>query len=67
MKNSGAVPDFAPQIRDFSEFYPRAAHADETHTIIGEILGAKGEILLFKSGLGRHFAVNMRKKVGAFF
>jgi len=30
-------------------------------------LGAKGEILLFKSGLGKDFAVNMRKKVGTFF
>ena len=67
VKNSGAVPDFTPDIRDFSEFYPRVRHIEETHTIIGEVLGAKGEILLFKSGLGRHFAVNMRKKVGTFF
>jgi hypothetical protein len=67
VKNSGAVPDFTPDIRDFSEFYPRVKNARETHTIIGEVLGAKGEILLFKSGLGRHFAVNMRKKVGTFF
>ena len=67
VKNSGAVPDFMPDIRDFSGFYPRVKHAEETHTVIGEILGAKGEILLFKSGLGRHFAVNMRKKVGSFF
>jgi len=67
VKNSGAVPDFTPDIRDFSEFYPHVKHAQETHTVIGEILGAKGEILLFKSELGRHFAVNMRKKVGTFF
>ena len=67
VKDSGAVPDFTPNIIDFSEFYPRVKHAEETHTIIGEILGAKGEILLFRSGLGRHFAVNMRKKVGTFF
>ena len=66
VRNSGAVPDFTPDIRDFSGFYPRTKHAEETHTVIGEILGAKGEILLFKSGLGRHFAVNMRKKVGPF-
>ncbi|MFA6328641.1 MAG: DUF2797 domain-containing protein [Candidatus Micrarchaeia archaeon] len=67
VRNSGAVPDFTPSIRDFSEFYPRAVRVEETHTIVGEILGAKGEILLFKSGHGRHFAVNMRKKVGTFF
>jgi len=67
VRGSGALPDFTPVIRDFSEFYPRAKHAQETHTIIGEILGAKGEILLFKSGLGKDFAVNMRKKVGTFF
>jgi len=67
VKNSGAVPDFTPNIVDLSEFYPRTKHAQETHTIIGEVLGAKGEILLFKSELGRHFAVNMRKKVGTFF
>ena len=67
VKNSGAVPDFTPDIRDFSEFYPRVKNAEETHTLIGEVLGAKGEILLFKSGLGRHFAINMRKKVGTFF
>lgn len=67
VRNSGAVPDFSPNIIDFSEFYPRAKKAKEAHTIIGEILGAKGEILLFKSGLGSHFAVNMRKQVGSFF
>ncbi|MFA6907864.1 MAG: DUF2797 domain-containing protein [Candidatus Micrarchaeia archaeon] len=67
VQSSGAVPGFAPDIRDFSGFYPRARNAEETHTVIGEVLGAKGEILLFKSGLGRHFAVNMRKKVGTFF
>ncbi|MCX6771971.1 MAG: DUF2797 domain-containing protein [Candidatus Micrarchaeota archaeon] len=66
-RNSSAVPDFTPNIMDFSEFYPRVKNAQETHTIIGEILGAKGELLLFKSELGRHFAVNMRKKVGTFF
>jgi len=67
VRNSGAVPDFTPDIIDFSESYPRVKHPQETHTIMGEILGAKGEILLFKSELGRHFAVNMRKKVGSFF
>jgi hypothetical protein len=67
VRNSGAVPDFAPSILDFSEFYPRARHAKETHAITGEILGAKGEILLFRSGLGGNFAINMRKQVGSFF
>jgi hypothetical protein len=67
VRNSGALPDFEPRILDFSEFYPRAKKAKETHTIIGEILGAKGEILLFKSGPGSHFAINMRKQVGSFF
>ncbi|MFA5929900.1 MAG: DUF2797 domain-containing protein [Candidatus Micrarchaeia archaeon] len=67
VQHSGAVPDFTPDIQEFASRYPRVPRADETHTIIGEVLGAKGEILLFKSGLGRHFAVNMRKKVGTFF
>ncbi len=67
VRNSGAVPEFTPNILDFSSYYPRAKKPQETHTIIGEVLGAKGEILLFKSGLGKHFAVNMRKQVGSFF
>jgi len=67
VQNSGALPDFAPDIIDFSSHYPRVKKAEETHTIIGEVLGAKGEILLFKSGLGRHFAINMRRQVGTFF
>jgi len=67
VRNSGALPDFEPRILDFSQFYPRVKNAKETHTIIGEVLGAKGEILLFRSELGRNFAVNMRKQVGTFF
>ncbi|MFA6213849.1 MAG: DUF2797 domain-containing protein [Candidatus Micrarchaeia archaeon] len=64
---SGALPGIKPEIMELSPHYPRVRHAKETHTIIGEVLGAKGEILLFKSGLGGHFAINMRKQVGAFF
>lgn len=67
VKNSGALPEITSEIMDFSGHYPRVKHAAETHTIVGEVLGAKGEILLFKSGLGRHFAINMRKQVGTFF
>jgi hypothetical protein len=67
VENSGAVPQFEPQIIDFSGFYPLTRHPQETHAIIGEVLGAKGEILIFKSGLGKQFAVNMRKKVGCYF
>jgi hypothetical protein len=67
VRSSGVLPDFKMAVRDFSEFYPRVKGAKETQSILGDILGAKGEILLFKSEHGRHFAVNMRHKVGTFF
>jgi len=64
---SGIFTSFSPKTADFSQDYPRVKKPQETHSILGEILGAKGEILLFKSESGRHFAVNMRKKTGTFF
>lgn len=67
VRSSGILPDCANQMRDFSEFYPKARKVSETHSILGKILGAKGELLIFKSESGASFAVNMRKKVGTFF
>lgn len=67
VRSSGLFPGFSPQMHGFSGFYPKVKKAEETHSVLGQILGAKGELLLFKSESGRHFAVNMRKKVGAFF
>lgn len=67
VRSSGILPDFTQKIKDFSEYYPRVKSADETYSILGKILGAKGEILLFKSESGKTFAVNMRKKAGTFF
>ena len=65
---SGILPGFDLKIRDFSEFYPKVKRVTQTESILGTILGAKGEILLFKSNKsGKHFAVNMRHKVGTFF
>ena len=65
--SSELLPSISPQIIDFSQFYPHAKRAEEAKSIHGEIIGAKGEILLFKSDSNRHSAVNMRKHVGAFF
>lgn len=65
--SSGVLPDFEQNVIDFSPHYPHLSSPHATHSIIGEILGAKGEILLFKSPSGRHFAVNMRAKSGHFF
>ncbi|VVC02346.1 Uncharacterised protein [uncultured archaeon] len=67
VKFSELLPDFTPKIMDFSQYYPRVKSFEETYSILGKILGAKGEILLFKSDSGKTFAVNMRKKVGTFF
>jgi len=67
VKTSGVLPDFTPEIIDFSPHYPHVHRVQQTYSILGEILGAKGEILLFKSEAGRHFAVNMRHQVGSFF
>ncbi len=67
VRSSGCLPDFAPSIIDLSSHYPRLHSPEITDSILGEILGAKGEILLFKSQGGRHFAVNMREKTGTFY
>lgn len=67
VRASGVLPDFTPAILGFSAFYPRVSHPKQTYSILGEILGAKGEILLFKSDSGKDFAVNMRAQVGSFF
>lgn len=67
VRASGVLPDFAPHILDFSSHYPRVHSPQRTYSILGSILGAKGEILLFKSEAGREFAVNMRAQVGSFY
>ncbi|HIH18545.1 TPA: DUF2797 domain-containing protein [Candidatus Micrarchaeota archaeon] len=67
VRSSGVLPDFIPNIIDFSGHYPRMTSPNLTYSVIGEILGAKGEILLFRSQGGREFAVNMRTKTGHFF
>ena len=67
VRSSGVLPDFTPQIRDFSPSYPRVKRVQQTYSVLGEILGAKGEILLFRSDSGKDFAVNMRSQVGSFF
>jgi len=67
VEGSGALPDFSPRIVDFSQCYPRLSSPQQAYSVLGEILGAKGEILLFKSESGREFAVNMRAKSGHFF
>jgi hypothetical protein len=66
VRSSGLLPDFEAHIQDFSQFYPRAHRAHEEGAVLGKILGAKGEILIYSSE-GQNFAVNMRKKVGTFF
>jgi hypothetical protein len=67
VRTSGALPDFTPEILDLSSHYPRMKAATETDSILGQILGSKGEILLFKSEFGGEYAVNMRKTVGTHF
>jgi hypothetical protein len=67
VRSSGTLADFTPNILDFSPYYPRLSSPQVTYSIIGEILGAKGEILLFRSPGSREFAVNMRAKVGHFY
>lgn len=66
VRESGILNFDQSPIIDFSSHYPRVRGVEEKRHIDGKVLGAKGEILLFESG-GRHFAVNMRKKVGSFF
>jgi len=66
VKGSGVLPEISSSIIDFSPHYPRVHSPQQTYSILGEILGAKGEILLFKSDSAKHFAVNMRQQVGAF-
>lgn len=67
VKTSGSLPDFAPEILDFSPHYPRLHSPHRSDSVLGDILGAKGEILLFRSEGGREYAVNMRSQVGSFF
>lgn len=67
VRTSGVLPDFTPKILDFSSHYPRLHSPQRTYSILGQILGAKGEILLFKSEGGKDFAVNMRQQVGSFY
>lgn len=67
VRTSGVLPDFTPGIIDFSPHYPRLHSPQRTYSVLGEILGAKGEILLFRSEGGREFAVNMREQVGSFY
>lgn len=67
VRNSGAVPDFTPSILDFSHYYPRISSVQRADSVLGKILGAKGEILLFRSQGGRDFAMNMRERTGMFF
>ncbi|MFA6489779.1 MAG: DUF2797 domain-containing protein [Candidatus Micrarchaeia archaeon] len=67
VSSSGAVPDFTPEIMDFSTHYPKLTHVHRTDSILGQIQGAKGEILIFRSQGGRDFAMNMRAQVGLFF
>jgi hypothetical protein len=63
---SGIVPDSEKSTMEFSQFYPRVENVHEEGAVMGKILGAKGEILLYSSD-GNDYAVNMRKKVGTFF
>ena len=67
VRTSGVLPDFEPHILDFSPFYPKLHSPHRTYSVLGSILGAKGEILLFKSEGGKEFAVNMREQVASFF
>ena len=67
VRTSGVLPDFEPHILDFSPFYPRLHSPHRTYSVLGQILGTKGEILLFKSEGGKEFAVNMREQVGCFY
>ncbi|VVB99280.1 Uncharacterised protein [uncultured archaeon] len=67
VRSSGVVPDFTPEIIDFSSHYPHVRHVQQTYSVLGTILGAKGEILIFRSEGGKEFCVNMRQQVGTFF
>ena len=65
--SSGMLPDFSPDIVDFSPNYPKLGKVREEDNISGKIIGSKGEILFYRSSLGVDCAVNMRKKVGTHF
>ncbi|MCX8196710.1 MAG: DUF2797 domain-containing protein [Candidatus Micrarchaeota archaeon] len=67
VRSSGIVPDFDPQIHDFSSYYPKVDFVQQASSVLGEVLGAKGEFLVFRSELGKAFAVNMKTQVGHFF
>ena len=67
VRSSGVLEDFPASPIDFSQHYPRLHSPQRADSVLGEIMGAKGEILLFKSDGGRHFALNMRQLVGLYF
>src|SRR3989338_6583168 len=67
VRSLGILPDFSPCIEDFSWHYPRLSSVQKADSILGTVLGAKGEILVFRSESGRAFAINMRAQVGRFF
>jgi hypothetical protein len=66
-KNSITLEKF--QIYDFTSYYPKINAPIQTYnSVLGNILGAKGELLFFESIYSkRHYVINMRKKVGHFF
>ena len=65
--SSGALEGFTPEIIDFAGHYPKVRNFEHADSVLGNVLGAKGEILLFRSDGGRTFALNMRAKVGSFY
>lgn len=67
VRSSQILPDFEPHIQDFTSFYPQVNQVKLADSVLGKLLGAKGELLFFRSELGKEFAVNMRQKVGTFF
>ncbi|MCX8174898.1 MAG: DUF2797 domain-containing protein [Candidatus Micrarchaeota archaeon] len=67
VRASGILPDFKPQVADFSGFYPQVRNPRQASDIAGRLLGAKGELLFFRSPVGEDFCVNMRRKAGSFY
>jgi len=53
------------KVREMREYYPEMRGAAPADEINGEIMGSKGQILLYEKG-GRKFAVNMREKIGRY-
>jgi len=67
VRSSGVLPDFSPGIIDLSGHYPRVHSPHISDSVLGKILGAKGELLFFRSEFGSDYVVNMRGHVGHFF